>query len=398
MTSNNLFYNKKDRIKIAFILNFDFYNWHGGFNVILNLIEGIKKNSKRYEIIFVTRNLLSTQEKKILKKKTIIKTDIFNKNRLSYYYNLLQIFFFGKSYNYESFFIKNNIKIVSHTICAGINSLTKSIFWIPDLQHLEIKSNFSIIYRLMREINFRLAIKNSNIILFSSQTVLQKFKKYYNFYKIKFFVNRFSCLSGYKINKKAIQIIKDKYGIRNKYFYIGNQYWEHKNFELIVESLKYLKNNLGNNKIQIVSSGSSVGKYGCIYFKKIIKSLKDNNLQDNFLYIGIVPHNEVDILIAGSLAVINPSLYEGWNATVEQAKSLNKKIILSDIQVHREQRDCNSYLIKSDNYISLAKILDNLQKKKSNYLKLNNSFLKKNKIIFNGYIKNYLKVVNKLAK
>lgn len=397
MILKNLYCNKKNYIKIAFILNFNFSNWHGGFNVITNLIEGISKK-KNYKIVFITKELLSNNEKEILKNKTVIKTNLFNKNRISFYYNILLITLFGKSYNFDNFFQKHNINIVSHTSYSGTNSIAKSIFWIPDFQHLEIKKNFSLFYRLIREINFRLAIQNSNIILFSSKAMLTSFKKYYNFYKIKYLVNKFSFPTNYKITPKAVKVVKKKYGMGDKYFYIGNQYWEHKNFELIINSLKYLRDKLGNTRIQIISSGSPVGKNDCVYFKKIMNLVKYNNFKNNFIYIGIVYRNEVDVLIAGSLAVINPSVYEGWNATVEQAKSLNKKIILSDIQVHREQSDCNSYLIKSNNYISLAKILDNLEKEKLNYFTLNNSFLKKNKIIFNNYIKNYLKVVNKLVK
>ena len=38
-----------------------------------------------------------------------------------------------------------------------------------------------------------------------------------------------------------------------------------------------------------------------------------------------------------SLALINPSYFEGWSTSVEEAKSLGKRVILSDIPVHREQ-------------------------------------------------------------
>lgn len=397
MTLKNAYFDKKNYTKIAFILNFDFSNWHGGFNIITNLIEGISKK-KNYEIVFVTKELLSDNEKDILKNKNVIKTNLFNKNRISYYYNILLIIFFGKSYNFDNFFQKHNIKIISHTIYSGNNSIAKSIFWIPDFQHLEIKRYFSFFYRVLREINFRVAIKNSSIILFSSTAMLVSFKKYYNFHKIKYFVSKFIFLTNYKITPKVVKIIKKKYRIKDKYFYIGNQYWEHKNFELIINSLKYLRDKLGNKRIQLISSGSPVGKNHCVYFKKIMNLVKYNNLQNNFIYIGIIPRNEVDILIAGSLAVINPSVYEGWNATVEQAKSLNKKTILSSIQVHREQKDYNTCLINSNNHISLSKILDNLEKEGSNYLKPNNAFLKKNKNLFNNYISSYLNVLNKLLK
>jgi glycosyltransferase involved in cell wall biosynthesis len=42
-------------------------------------------------------------------------------------------------------------------------------------------------------------------------------------------------------------------------------------------------------------------------------------------------------LMRHAIAVINPSKFEGWSTTVEEAKSMGKAILLSDIAVHREQ-------------------------------------------------------------
>ena len=38
-----------------------------------------------------------------------------------------------------------------------------------------------------------------------------------------------------------------------------------------------------------------------------------------------------------AVAVINPSLFEGWSTTVEEAKSIGVPQLLSDLPVHREQ-------------------------------------------------------------
>jgi glycosyltransferase involved in cell wall biosynthesis len=51
----------------------------------------------------------------------------------------------------------------------------------------------------------------------------------------------------------------------------------------------------------------------------------------------MVPHNHVFQLMRQSLAVLQPSLFEGWSTTVEEAKSVGKSVILSDIPVHHEQ-------------------------------------------------------------
>jgi glycosyltransferase involved in cell wall biosynthesis len=44
-------------------------------------------------------------------------------------------------------------------------------------------------------------------------------------------------------------------------------------------------------------------------------------------------------LLRTSTALINPSRFEGWSTTVEEAKSFGVPMILSDLDVHREQTD-----------------------------------------------------------
>jgi hypothetical protein len=44
-----------------------------------------------------------------------------------------------------------------------------------------------------------------------------------------------------------------------------------------------------------------------------------------------------------AIAVINPSLFEGWSTSVEESKSRGKAVIHSDIPVHCEQAPARGY-------------------------------------------------------
>ena len=65
--------------------------------------------------------------------------------------------------------------------------------------------------------------------------------------------------------------------------------------------------------------------------------IRINQLDKCFKILGIVPYQDVQALTVECKAIINPSLFEGWSTTVEEAKSMGKRIILSDIDVHKEQ-------------------------------------------------------------
>ena len=55
-----------------------------------------------------------------------------------------------------------------------------------------------------------------------------------------------------------------------------------------------------------------------------------------------------------SLAVIQPSLFEGWSTIVEESRSIGKNIIISDLDVHKEQNFRRSIFFKRNSYKDLA--------------------------------------------
>ena len=69
----------------------------------------------------------------------------------------------------------------------------------------------------------------------------------------------------------------------------------------------------------------------------------DNNLvwnKDNevFAYYELIPYN-YSFLSAEQKFIVQPSLCEGWGTVLEDAKVLDKAVLLSDIPVHREQKN-----------------------------------------------------------
>ena len=68
----------------------------------------------------------------------------------------------------------------------------------------------------------------------------------------------------------------------------------------------------------------------------------------------MVPREDLYQLIRQSLAVLQPSLFEGWSTTVEEAKSIGKQIILSDLPVHREQVESGARFFDANDPNSLA--------------------------------------------
>ncbi|MBM7353838.1 glycosyltransferase involved in cell wall biosynthesis [Lelliottia amnigena] len=79
-----------------------------------------------------------------------------------------------------------------------------------------------------------------------------------------------------------------------------------------------------------------------------IRSLLQKDVHKKFNLLGLIDRDELNYLMKGSIAVINPSRFEGWSTTVEEAKYLGKRLILSDIPVHHEQNPPDSLYVKCD--------------------------------------------------
>ena len=70
--------------------------------------------------------------------------------------------------------------------------------------------------------------------------------------------------------------------------------------------------------------------------------------------MGVIPFEDVLCLMKYSVGIINPSLSEGWSNTVDQANCYGRKILLSDIKVHKEQKPFRGVYFKKHNHKDLA--------------------------------------------
>lgn len=126
-----------------------------------------------------------------------------------------------------------------------------------------------------------------------------------------------------------------RFGLPPNYFYLPNQFWRHKNHRVVIDALTILKQR-GVHAV-VAASGSTDDPREPGYFESMMEQVRARGLSTNFRHLGMVPMDHVYALLRASIALINPSEFEGWSTTVEEAKSFDVPMILSDIDVHREQ-------------------------------------------------------------
>jgi hypothetical protein len=375
--------------KIAVIINFNKEDWLGGYNYFKNFFKFLKKFQKKYEPVLILDKISRLNNDNFFSNFKIIVTPfVSNQNLFLKIFNKALIIVFGKSFLLENFYLKNQIKILTHSGYLGRNSQIKNFPWFPDFQELHFPDNFSLKQRILRRINLLISYKNSTNILISSDTVMNDLKKisYAAYKKAKLIKHTVDIPERKKILSK--NLIKKKFKIANNFFYLPNAYWKHKNHILVLKALKFLK-----VKPLIVSTGKFYDHRNPKHSEYILDIIKKFNLGKYYKHLGIVSENEMYSLLYHSLALINPSKSEGWSNTVEQAKVMRKTVLLSNNNVHKEQKCKNFYYFNADDYKSLSYLLKNHSKTKHRnhaFEKLNIYEVKKNQ---KNFIDNFLKII-----
>jgi len=227
-----------------------------------------------------------------------------------------------------------------------------AIAWFPDFQHRQLPHLFSPAARWRRDVGFRVQIASGRRILLSSESAFRHFQKFYPSSTGNVSVVRFATQPALDLLATNPSKVITKYELPLKYFYLPNQFWRHKNHQVVVDALAILKKR--NFDVVVAATGSTEDPREPDYFRSIMRQVEAQGLETNFRYLGMVPTDHVYALMRKSMALINPSRFEGWSTTVEEAKSFGAPMILSDIDVHREQTDGASRYFGVDDPGTLA--------------------------------------------
>jgi glycosyltransferase involved in cell wall biosynthesis len=209
------------------------------------------------------------------------------------------------------------------------------VAWFPDFQHRGLPQLFSPAARWRRDIGFRAQIASGRSILLSSESALRDCRQFYPGLRNEVSVVRFAAQPAVGLLTTDASDVLAQYGLSGGYFYLPNQFWRHKNHQVVIDALTIAKQQRLN--VVVAVSGSPEDSREPGYFGDLMKQVEDRGLEKSFRYLGMIPLDHVYALLRASIALINPSRFEGWSTTVEEAKSFGVPTILSDIVVHREQ-------------------------------------------------------------
>lgn len=230
-----------------------------------------------------------------------------------------------------------------------------AIAWMPDFQHRAMPGMFTRVSWLKRELGFRAQILSGRFIMVSSADARAACERYYAGIADRIFTVRFAVAPATGLDARTARAVADQYGLPEQFFFMPNQFWRHKNHLLVLEALAFLKDRA--TPVTVVATGGQVDPRNPDHLRVIQRMVQDRALSDQFRNLGLVPQPHVAALMACCGALLNPSRYEGWSTTVEEARSLGTALLLSDIAVHREQAGANAIYFDPADPAALATVL-----------------------------------------
>lgn len=268
---------------------------------------------------------------------TVIRTRLLDRGSLPWYGWQVSRRLFGSDLWVALALRRHRVDLFSHAWLYA-SRLVPSASWIPDFQHLHLPQFFSAQELASRNRTFQALARRSTVVILSSETAADDFRRFAPDQAHKARVLRFVSqvpASYWSLTATDEAELRHRHALPRPYIYLPNQFWPHKNHVLAIEALQVLLSR--GLAVDLVCTGTHAKDRNGDHMAQIHALIERLGLQGRVRLLGLVPHADVYALIRYSACVVNPSLFEGWSTTVEECKSVGKPMVLSDLPVHREQ-------------------------------------------------------------
>tara|TARA_B100001996_G_scaffold346280_1_gene303132 strand:+ start:770 stop:1930 length:1161 start_codon:yes stop_codon:yes gene_type:complete len=336
----------------------DCIRWSGGVNILIQIVNSLIKYDVNYKILYVKESFLMKILNRLrltlrgggYKNNKIIDEDLLNKFQKYVENNNLILEHLEYKYfkhNYKNEYILPVIKINSSL------KNKKIVGYIPDCQHLHLKSVFlrRIIY--YRNYQIKRIKKFSSKIYSTSENVKKDLVEHYSFSPEKIKVTGFTPMRLEQGLPKPKKFDED-------FFLIANQLWQHKNHIFAIKAFKeYVDKNQDHNTM-LYCTGYIHDHRDSTHSSSIFDLIEKLNLTSRVKFLGYLNRKEFLKYLISSKAVIQPTLFEGspGGFSVADAVAYGVPVLLSDIPINREVDKGDIQYFDLNNLNSLVELLD----------------------------------------
>lgn len=242
-------------------------------------------------------------------------------------------------------------------LLPSINPLKdQAVPWIGylyDYQHAYFPEFFNPKEVATRNAQFQGMLASARHVIVNAQAVADDIKRFNPDHEAEIIVLPFSAAPNPKWLGLA-QADLEKYDIIGPYFIISNQFWQHKDHITAWHALALVLRK--NPDVQLVCTGETHDYRNPDHFSILLQLAEELGIAHQLKILGLIPKTEQIRLMRSSVAMVQPSLFEGGpgGGAVFDAISLGVPCIVSDVQVNRELKEPGVVFFKARDPVMLA--------------------------------------------
>jgi len=342
----------EEKVRVGFVLG-QTPDWIGGMNYFRNLLSAVASvpNARIEPIIFTAPG--GTESLRIPPEFKVVETGILGSRHLTSLLRRGLKAALGYDSLLQSCFAEHRIRVVSH---AAKSMSIPTVGWIPDFQHRYLRDFISKEEGRARDQAYMAICERCEKVIVSSESAKADLQEFAPQFAGKAEVLQFVArIPPFSDDPACLKDLQERYGFVGPYILLPNQFWAHKNHRVVADALECLRRQ--GRSVTVLATGSTVDNRNPGFFNELMSYMHDREVQGQFHVLGVVPSEDLGSLMRYSVGFINPSRFEGWSTSVEEAKSLGKPLILSDIGVHREQKPQRGVYFQVDDSHGLAEAM-----------------------------------------
>jgi len=334
--------------------------WRGGYNYLLNLfsaIDSIPETPLTPHLYVGTHvNEIELEPFRQIACVNIIRSSLFEETRVKR--KFLATLLLGRDMEIYKQLVSDEIDLVFENAryFFGWRFPIPTVAWLPDFQHRHLPAMYGRLTWLKREIGYQVQIRSRSAVLLSSEDAKQDCERFYPFSCGRITVVHFATRVAPELLGQLTETVIEQYGLKpGQYFFFPGQLYKHKNHALVIRSLGLMKKE--GKCVHVALSGEKDSLRSQGLYDNLLQLAEQEGVLSYIHFLGNIPFNDLLGLMRYSIAVINPSLFEGWSTVVEEARSMGLSMLLSDLPVHMEQMGEQAHYFDRYSPDSLARAL-----------------------------------------
>jgi glycosyltransferase involved in cell wall biosynthesis len=327
------------RLNVAFAY-IDRDVWRGGYNYLLNLFAAIDviPETPLTPHLYVGTHVNDAELEPFRKISCviIIRSPLFEATRVKR--KFVATLLLGRDLEIYKLLASDSIDLVFENAryFFGWRFPIPVVAWLPDFQHRHLPAMYGRFTWLKREIGYQVQIRSRSAVLLSSEDAKQDCERFYPVSRGCIAVVHFATKVAPELFNQLSDTVAEQYGLNlGQYFFFPGQLYKHKNHALVIRALGLMKKN--GHCVHVAFSGEKDSLRSHGLYEELRQLAEQEGVLSYVHFLGNIPFNDLLGLMRHAIAVMNPSLFEGWSTVVEEARSMGLSMLLSDLPVHMEQ-------------------------------------------------------------